>query len=72
MNDTQSVARQRSGSGGPNQNYGSQRQGNYSGNTGGGGGYNNNQYGGPPSSNYNSYGGNNYQIGGGSGVKREI
>ncbi len=78
MNDTQSMARQRGGaagggSGGPNQNYGSQRQGNH----GGGGGYNN-QYNGPPPNNFNSYGGggNNYpmnnQMGGGSGVKREI
>jgi len=61
MNDTQSMARQRGGGGG------------------GGSGYNHNmdQYNGPPSNNYNSYGrgGNNYQMGGGSGgngMKRKI
>lgn len=61
MSDTQTMARQRGNDGGSNQNYGSQRQGNY-------GGYN-----GPPSNNYNSYGGgsgNNFPTG--SGVKREI
>jgi hypothetical protein len=88
MNDTQSMARQRGGgggSGGPNQNFGSQRQGSFGGNSNnmGGDGYDNNmnQFNGPPPSNYNSYSGRdgnvgsnypmNNQTGGGGGVKRE-
>ncbi|CAF3651940.1 unnamed protein product [Adineta steineri] len=85
MNDTQSMARQRGGNGGnngPNQNYGSQREANFSGNSDSisGDGYNNNvnQYNGPPSNNYNYYGGGgnggsggnypaNNQMGGGGG-----
>ncbi|CAF4314399.1 unnamed protein product [Adineta steineri] len=85
MNDTQSMARQRGGNGGnngPNQNYGSQREANFSGNSESisGDGYNNNvnQYNGPPSNNYNYYGGGgnggsggnypaNNQMGGGGG-----
>ncbi|CAF1012803.1 unnamed protein product [Adineta steineri] len=72
MNDTQSMARQRGGNGGnngPNQNYGSQREANFSGNSDSisGDGYNNNvnQYNGPPSNNYNYYGGGGNGSGGG-------
>lgn len=87
MNDTQSMARQRGGGsgGGPNQNFGNQRQGSYGGHSdnmaGSGFNSNMNQYNAPPPNNYNSYsesgdnGGNNYpinnQIGGGSGTKRK-
>jgi hypothetical protein len=80
MNDTQSMARQRGG--GPNQNFNSQRQGNFSGNiSGGSSGFNNNvnQFDGPPSNNYNSYSGggnygNNYPMNNqaGGGVKRPM
>jgi hypothetical protein len=87
MNDTQSMARQRGGgggSGGPNQNFGSQRQGSFGGNSNniGGDGYDNNinQFNGPPPNNYNSYSGGDRNVGsnypmnnqtGGGGVKRE-